>query len=269
MLSAGGFYEASAMVVHEDLASALTAFLESQRKAGLPETFNFGLYGKDIQYTSQPLLSGLLENEHLLLMIIPEMKQVHRKSIIVRDTFAAVSKRYRHAKVNVSSYSDSVWARWCSHSAILLVEHIHKLSSQPRVLRQVLQQAHTGDVKQKFEQVVDLWVGACEHALKKEAPSPSKRVKKELHDDDDDDRDSACRSALPKSLSSGWHPSSYDSFSGGSALKACLMLETYVKTASDEEQDPNAIQPRISLLVCLNVSVTKCAHLLTQTTGHS
>ena len=224
----------------------MLVYLESQRKAGQQETFNFGLYGKDIQYTSQPLLSGLLENEWLLLTIIPDMKQTHRKSTIVRDSFLAVIKRYKNSKVNVSSYSDSVWSRWCCHSAILLVEHIHKLASQPRVLRQVLQQDNSGDMKQRLDKLVDLWVGSGEDGAPPKVP-----IKKEFpavkQEPADDDRESTWTGRSPGSSSSGRRSvltciSSYESFAGGSALKACLMLQADVGTAaSEEEQDPNTI----------------------------
>ena len=220
------------------MSKCLLLYLQTRRRLGQPETFNFGIYGKDIQYTSQPLLKGLVENAEFLTTVIPALRHTYRKSTVVRDTFLHVAASYEISKVNVSSYNDVVWARWCASSTILLVEHLQKLSTQSRILRQVLMQDGGGLLTGTLQGLIDLWVGGDGPVLV--------AVKREP--DDNDHTNSPVTTAPSPSASSrarSWSPASSNGtlslqlgrFQGGALLKACLTGDTSMLTDEVEEEE--------------------------------
>ena len=138
----------------------MIGYLDSQKAKGGAAGFDFKEYGRNnISYTSQPNLAGLLENADLLTAVMAELKLIYRKSTVVRDSFMAASQQSTvTGKVNVSSFPDSTWARWCAATCVLLIEHIHKLATQIKVYRQVMLQ-DPGGMKEKLDKLIELYSG--------------------------------------------------------------------------------------------------------------
>jgi hypothetical protein len=207
----------------------LLAYLHKGKATQATPSFTFGEYGRNaLNYTSQPSLSGLLENEDFVLASMNELKAIYRKSTVVRDSFLSTCTRWTGSKVNVSSYPDNVWARWCAASAILIIEHIHKMSTQPKTYRQVLLQDN-GGMKDRIDALINLYSGGAPLAVKAE-------------------QDTVVATAPASSSSSStslWQPqrirTDFSGFVGGAMLKACLSGDGADDVVEDEQHEDDLL----------------------------
>ena len=207
------------------LLAKLMCYLKWKQDSQQVASFVFGEYGRNLNYTSQPNLAGIIENQQFLEMCIAELKPIYRKSTTVRCTFQEVNKQYKAAKVNVSSYPDATWARWCACAAILLIEHVHKLASQTRVYRQVLLQ-DTGGMKLTLDKLINLYCGGS--PIKAEHAAASDHV------------------LANQASSSNSVRRDYSQFVGGSVLRACLNWtgSTTMPPLDDDQQEEEQEEAR-------------------------
>ena len=147
-------------------------YLELQKEERKPETFSFGDYGGSIKYGGQPSLAGILFNYAFLVIVLPALRHVYRKSTIVRNAFLACLSSYKHGNANVSSFDNNSWARWCSASAILLAEHIHKISSHQKIYRQVMQQDTISESSAQVNHLIELYTGGVPAEIKEDPDPP-------------------------------------------------------------------------------------------------
>ena len=207
-------------------AEKLTGYLDSQRAKGGAAGFDFKEYGRNsISYTSQPNLAGLLDNAEFLTAVMAELKPIYRKSTVVRDSFMAASQQSTGTgKVNMSSYPDNVWARWCAATCVLLIEHIHKLATQIKVYRQVMLQ-DSGGMKEKIDKLIELYYGGSPVDV------GDMIIKQELG--------IVGLSSSSSSSSFRVEVRRFEIFGGGAMLKACL---TGVPELDTEDQETDTRQ---------------------------
>ena len=200
------------MAFYAALVTALLAFVNSLCGKGEEPVFYFGDYGSRIKYANQPVLVALLENEVFLRVVLPALKLCYRRSTVVRESFLEVRRLFTKKNLNCSGFDDLAWARWCAAASILLAEHVHKLSSQSRIYRQVLLQDKSGDGKARMDLLIELWSDYAPVAHE-----AAHLVKEELQP--------ASSSTSPLAVRQRGNINArtdFENFQGGGCLKACL-----------------------------------------------
>ena len=214
------------------LKAALLAYVKELKEQGLTPTFAFGDYGERMHYGTQPCLASLVDNRSFLLKVLPSLKKIYRRSTIVRETFLEAKHDYKEGNLNVSSFDDRSWSRWCAAAAILLTEHLHKIAFQSRVYRQVLLQDTHGEGKQVLDELLTAYSDSCPTVIKTE-------LEPDVDSSEADHANTSCPNAFL--VSTDWQ-----NFNGGRTLKACLMqatVEAEEQSTDEEVQKETEEQP--------------------------